>query len=487
MAKTRSSMNKPAEDKSDPQSGSKSDPETPDETGSASEKSAQELREEQQRMAKRLVELKNEKLRKELAALEAQAKPKPEVSATDESKDVAPPVPLARPRKRHWLALTSFVLLVILPILASAWYMWERAHDRYVSYAGFSVRTEEISSAMELLGGVAQLSGSSSKDTDILYKFITSPELVAKVNSQVDLREIWGRPGRSWTDPADDPVFAYNPVGILLSLFGLEARPPQGAIEDLTDYWSRMVKVYSDSGTGLIDLEVQAFTPEEAHQIAQIIYDESSAMINELSAIARADATSYARAELDKAIERLKTARQAMTRFRNETQIVDPSASIQGQMGILGSLQSELAQTFIDLDILRQTAKENDPRITQAERRIQVIEDRIDAERRKLGLGRNSVQDTDENAFANLVGQFESLAVDLSFAEQSYTAALSAYDAAVAEAQRKSRYLAAHVNPTLPESSTEPRRLAVVSLVGLFAFLTWSVFILAIYALKDRR
>jgi capsular polysaccharide transport system permease protein len=210
-------------------------------------------------------------------------------------------------------------------------------------------------------------------------------------------------------------------------------------------------------------------------------------MINRLSAIARDDATAYAREELDQAVERLKRARQAMTRFRNETQIVDPSASIQGQMGILSSLQSELAQTFIDLDILRQTARENDPRITQLERRVRVIEDRIEAERRKLGMGQGDGRIQDADAFANLVGEFESLAVDLKFAEESYTASLSAYDSAVAEAQRKSRYLAAHVNPTLPEAATRPDRLTLLGLVALFTFLTWAILVLAIYALQDRR
>lgn len=455
---------------------------------------AKRLAAEQHRMAVRLAELKNEKLRRQIAQMEAEIAPPDQDGAQpgkepDEAQSprMAPPVPAAEPRPRHWLALGSFLGLVALPLLLSAWYLWARAQDRYVSYVGFSVRTEEIGSALELLGGVAEFSGSSSSDTDILYKFIQSPELVRRVNAQIDLREIWGRPGRSWANAAHDPVFAYNPAGILPSLFGVEARPPEGSIEDLTDHWSRMVKVYSDSGTGLIDLEVQAFTPEEARTIAQIIYDESSDMINRLSAIARADATAYAREELDQAVERLKRARQAITRFRNETQIVDPSASMQGQMGILSSLQSELAQTLIDLDILRQTARENDPRIIQTERRVQVIEERIETERRKLGIGQGNVQLQGESAFANLVGEYESLAVDLKFAEESYTAALSAFDSALAEAQRKSRYLAAHVSPTLPESATRPDRPTLLGLVGLFTFLTWAILVLAIYALKDRR
>lgn len=382
----------------------------------------------------------------------------------------------ARPRGRHWMILLSFLILVVGPTALCGWYLWERAADRYVSTAGFSVRTEEASTAFESLVGRSGLSGSSSSDTDILYDFIQSQELVRQVEQNLDLRTIWSR-----VPPEQDPIFAYH---------------PPGTIEDLTTYWQRMVKVYNVGATGLLELRVQAFTPEEAQLIAQEVYDRSSDMINELSAIARADTTRYAREELDTALDRLKDARAAITQFRNQTQIVDPAASIQSQMGILSSLQGELAQTLIDLDLLQQTARSNDPRIIQAERRIEAIETRIAEERSKLGLGRSdtpeggdTAENTDEEAaaFADLVGEYERLSVDLSFAEQSYTAALAAYDTSLAEGRRQSRYLAAHIRPTLAESSIHPERLKLTALVGLFAFLSWGLLVLAAYALRDRR
>jgi len=219
---------------------------------------------------------------------------------------------------------------MIGPTALCGWYLWERAADRYMSTVGFSVRTEEAGSAIESLVGISGLSGSSSTDTEILYDFIQSQGLVRLVDDELDLRTIWSRP-----DPDLDPIFAYH---------------APGTIEDLTQYWRRMVKVYNIGTTGLLELRVQAFDPQDAQNIAESIYTNSSIMINELSAIAQADATRYARDELDVAVERLKTAREAITNFRNRTQIVNPEASIQSQMGILSSLQSELAQTLIDLD-----------------------------------------------------------------------------------------------------------------------------------------
>lgn len=99
-----------------------------------------------------------------------------------------------------------------------------------------------------------------------------------------------------------------------------------------------MVSVGYDSGTGLIELEVLAFAPEDTKAIADLTFSLSSDLINELSQIARDDGTRYAREKLAVAVERLKGAREALTEFRSRTQFVDTTADIQGQMGLVNTL-----------------------------------------------------------------------------------------------------------------------------------------------------
>ena len=394
-----------------------------------------------------------------------QGKPKPKAAAKPEKANpilFKPMAGSARFRTRHALVIFSFLAMVVLPAALSAWYLWNRAADQYASHVGFSVRTEEAGASIELLGAISGLSGSSSSDTDILYEFLQSQELVRRIDTDLDLREMWAR-----ADPQVDPVFAYH---------------APGTIEDLVDYWPRMVRISYDSGSGLLDLRVLAFDPEDARAIARRIFEESSAMINQLSAIAREDAIRYARDELQAAEERLTEARLALTEFRNRTQIVDPTMDTQGQMGLVTNLQAQLAEALIELDILRETTRDNDPRITQAERRIAVIENRIAAERANIGMTGG-----DGRAFADIVGEYERLVVDQEFAEQAYTAALASFDAARNEARRQSRYLAAHVTPTLAEAPGYPQRGTLLGLIGLFAFLIWSVTVLVAYSLRDRR
>lgn len=379
------------------------------------------------------------------------------------------PAGAARLRRRHLGLLLSFLLLVAVPVAGSAVYLYGVAADQYASRVGFSVRREEVSSAIEVLGGITALSGSSTRDTDVLFEYIRSQPMVARIDERLDLGRIYARAG--------DPVFALA---------------ANASIEDLTRYWSRMVKVFYDSSSGLIEIRVQAFSPEDAQAVAQAVFEESSAMINRLSSIAREDATRYAKEELDRAIERLVKARQALTEFRTRTQIVDPRADLQGRMSLLATLEGQLVEARIDLDILRVTTRESDPRVQQTERRIAVLSDRIAAERARFGMSgdqapaRDDATAKDED-YASLLAEFERLSVDQEFAEKAYVSALTGYDVAQAEAQRQSRYLAAYVEPTRAEAPEYPQRRVLLALIAVFALIGWSILALGYYSIRDRR
>lgn len=378
---------------------------------------------------------------------------------------VRPTVSVAHPRRRHWLMLASFVLLVVLPTLVWAWYLWARASDQYVSSVGFSVRKEESTPSIDLLGGLGGLAGGTggASDPDILYEYIRSQDMVEKIDARLNVRAMFSR---EWPR---DFIFAAN---------------PDDHIEDLTDYWQRQVQVINDSTNGLITLRVSAFTPEDAQQIAAAVFEESSAKINELSAVARDDTTRLTKEELDKARGELTTTRQAMTAFRMKSQIVDPEADLAGQMGVLSGLQAQLAEALVAHDLLLDNARPTDHRVTQSQQKIDALRRLIDTERGKFGA---EGQGPAGESYAQLVAEYEKLAVDREFAEGAYRGARIAYEAALAEAQRKSRYLAAHIEPKVAQSSTEPDRSWLLFMVAGMLLAGWSILILVYYSIRDRQ
>lgn len=370
-------------------------------------------------------------------------------------------IPRARLRRRHvWLAM-SFAVFVALPTFSSLYYMYQVASDQYLSRVSFSIRSQELQSPVDALAGLGQLATGSSSDPSILNEYLRSQKVVEDIAASVDLVALYSK-------PEFDPVFALK---------------PDQNFEALVAYFHRMTHVSFDPNNGILDVEVFAFSAEEAQMIASELLQVSSVLVQELSTIAQTDTTRLAKLELELAREKLAEARVALGEFRGREQIVDPLADLEGQMGVLTALQNQLAGALVELDVLLTTTAETDRRVASARDRVAAIERRIDEERKKVGQSETG----GDGSLATVVGNYETLIAEREFAESSYLSAAVTYEAALAEARRKSKYVAAHIPPTLAQSSQYPTRLLWVLCIFGASLLVWSVVMLSIYAMLDRR
>ena len=370
-----------------------------------------------------------------------------------------------RVRLRHRMLLISFVACVVAPLLAAALYLWGISQDQYASEAGFTVREEDAASGADLLGGFLQFSGGAlSSESDILYEYIRSREIVEQVNKSIDLRGHYSR---------------HYPTDWFFSV------PAEGVIEDLAEFWQQMVNVDFDQATGLISLRVTALDPETAKRITEQIVALSAEKVNALNEQARQDALRFSDQDLELALERLKTAREALIRFQTSTLILNPEVDFQSRMGVLNNLQQQLAAAMTEYDLLIGSSAETDPRLMQAQRRIEVIRSRIEQERASLANAA-AAGNADNDDFPKLFAEYEGLIVDREYAETVYRSALAANDAAKANLLRNSRYLATYIRPTLAESSEYPQRGLLWGVGALFLLLSWSTAVLIYYSIRDR-
>lgn len=385
---------------------------------------------------------------------------------------VHPPVAATdvRPIRLHALhrhiAIISLFLFVFIPTALSAYYLFVRAADQYVSTIGFVVRGETTGAA-SLLDGVAGLSalgGSTNSDVEILREYLGSTSIVTDINATLDLHAIWGADG--------DPIFSTK---------------AGGTVEDLHKTWGRMVRLTRDTG-GLIALEVNAFSPQDAYDIANAIRMRSDVLVNALNLQARNDLLQHSTAELDVAKDRLREARQALAAFRARTQIIDPMADIGADMGLLSDLQQRLMQENIELELLKsggadvtsqRSAQVLQSRTHQTEKRIEVIEQQILAQKERFSA-------KSDGAYPALLTEYERLTVNHEFAQKAYTAALTAYELARMEAQKKTRYLAVYDQPTLAQRALYPKRTKILLSVAFAALLLWAFLALCYASFRDR-
>jgi len=190
-------------------------------------------------------------------------------------------------RRRRLLHL-SFLLFVLLPIGVNAWFWLHEAADRFVAETGFAVRSMESGGAPDMIGSLTGLAsaGSTNSDSYIVLDFLESRDLVMRIDARLDLRAIYAREGA-------DPIFRLDP-GV--------------SMERLTEYWAdRILPVY-DPASGIITVQVEAFTPEDAKNVADAVLAEAAALVNRLSEEARNDAVRSAKAEAEAARQRMEDA-----------------------------------------------------------------------------------------------------------------------------------------------------------------------------------
>ena len=299
-------------------------------------------------------------------------------------------------------------------------------------------------------------------DGQVLYDFIQSQQIVETVRAAIPLEDYYNREPGDW-------------------VYALGRDQP---VEDIVDYWNRVVDVSLDPATGILTVEARAFRAREAQRIAAEILAASANLVNQLTEAAREDAVRHAAHELAEAKENLRTIRVRLRDFRNLEQEVDPSQNARVAISLVAGLEEELSQARVKLELLSSTLDDSAPRIVLLRRQIESLEARIAAERTRLGTG--AAEDGGQRALSQVVGEFEELVVDREFAEQAYTLALATYQQAQAEARRRQRYLAAHIEPTLSEEAEYPGRPMVLGAIFLLALAFWSILVLGAYNLRDR-
>lgn len=364
-------------------------------------------------------------------------------------------------RKRRHLAISlSFVLIVIVPFVVGAVYLFTVAADQYHSDSAFAVRSEEAPNPLDVIGAFTQTGTSSAPDAEILYDYIQSQALVNEIDAELDLRSIFNIPD-------GDPYFVLG---------------ENKSVEAFLDYWRSMVSVAIDSNSGVIEFQVRAFRPEDAQRIAISIIDKSAELIEDLSRVAREDAMRFTIQDVVKAEERLKDMRRRIREFRTQYRIIDPEADVESQVGIISALQANLAEALIEIETIRSYSGAEDSRIPSIQRRIDAIRKQISIERDAV-----SNQSADGKSLSTILGEYEELLVDLEFSQNAYTAALAAEETARIEANRRSRYLAVHIRPTLAEESLYPQRNLLLLVLLACCFATWGVLVMVYYNVRDRR
>ncbi|NGY50305.1 capsule biosynthesis protein [Campylobacter coli] len=324
----------------------------------------------------------------------------------------------------------SFKIVWILMIFVIIYYILIAA-DRYVSTITMSVKSTTGSTQASGVLSLLTATSNTSEDIKFLQGYIESLDMLKILDEKIHLKEL------------------YNEQYIDL-FFSLSS---SSSIESYLKYYQNRVKVHVDDKTGLLNVEVEGFTPESAHLIAKTIMQESDKFINEISHKAAREQMAFAEEELVKYKERYQKAQNDLIAFQNKYGVFDPLKQAEAKAGLVTQLESDIAQREAKLLTMQSYMNDSAPEIVTLKAEIAALKKQLVKERSKISADNSSQKLND------LAAKFQDLTIEAGFAQSAYEAALKAYESARIEALRKIKQLVIIQSPDIPESAKYPERI----------------------------
>ena len=361
------------------------------------------------------------------------------------------------------LRLIGFILLVILPFLASSVYYAFIASDQYVAEARFAVRavsgTGDTSDASDPGGPTSALNmRSASQDAYVVTSFIHSTEILNRIGKKIDYRSMFIRQNADF-----------------MSRFGSSRSD-----EEFLKYWNDHVTAYIDVTSGIITLKVRTFSPDDSVKLADAIIEESEKLINELSERARNDIVQSMKADVQKSGKAYGDTLIALNQFQNASGLLSPQTQAKNSGAILTGLLAQKLEFETRLFVMRQSNAQNSPTYQQ----LNLAKESLDAQIEKM---KSALTGPENASLAKSLLEYSRLETDRMIAEKLYESSQKNYDAVLAEALRKTLYLAVFVKPVLPDESIFPRRVSTPLIILLALVVTWATLSLIWASVEDHR
>jgi capsular polysaccharide transport system permease protein len=366
----------------------------------------------------------------------------------------------AQPRRHLSFGLVAFVLIVALPVTLAAIYYCFFAANQYVAEFRFGLRSAEPVRAES--GPLFQPSAAQTRiglDSYVVVQYIASRAIIDDLDKSIDVRRMFSSRKADW-------------------LARLHLPAP---VEDLVTYWRGQVDAFFDPTNGTIVVRARAFTPEDALRLAQGILASSERLVNDLSARARRDALRNSEQDVRRTEQRLATALVKLRRFRDKEGVIDPRKQADASAALDGRVRDDLVRADTQLSTLQQYLQADAPALKLLQARIHALK----AQRKTIESEVTNNAASDSQALSRIMGSYEELESERSFAETAYRHALEALDRARMNADRQHLYIADFVQPQLPEEALYPRRLRSIGIVSLIAFAAWAIGCLTVRSVRD--
>lgn len=353
-------------------------------------------------------------------------------------------------KQPHWVAA-----LIAIVAVAFYWFAW--AEDRYVSRATVVLESPQIAAPEFSFASLIKGSGGHG-DLLLLREHLLSTDMLKKVQAQLPFREHYSQNG---------DLFA--------RLWDAEA-----PIEELHKYFKKRVSVELDEYAGVLNIEVQAFTPDFAHNLAQLLLNEGEAHMNDMGQRLAEEQVRFLERQVDRLEQRLDEERAALLAYQNEHGLISPLHTVESLNQVVAALEGELASMQARYTAAQSYQSTRSAELVQIKAEITALQQQIAKEQNRLA------QETG-NALNRISADYQTLELKAQFAQQTYSSALAALENTRIEAARKLKQVSVLQSPLQPEYATQPERLYNTSVFAIIVLFLTFIANMMMLIIRDHR
>ncbi|MDN8011731.1 chain-length determining protein [Burkholderia multivorans] len=333
------------------------------------------------------------------------------------------------------------IRLIFIYAILSIPYWLLIASDRYVSEANVIIQTtDQISSpSVDVSAIVPGAGGPNRADQLLLREYLLSVDMLKKLDASLDLRSHFS----NWRR---DPI----------SRMWFKNAPPEWFYQ----YWLSRVDVQYDDYSGVLHIRAQAYDPDTAQAIVNLMVREGEAHMNQLGHQLAQSQVDFLSTQVSTAHTRLLDATHSVIDFQNNKGLVAPQATVESLTAMIDKLEAQKTEVQTQLSSLPSSLSPDQPTVVMLRNNLKALEQQIAQKRAELtSPSRRTLNYT--------VEEFQRLQMQVGFAQDLYKTALAALEKGRMDAARTLKMVSIIQKPTRPGYPTEPGRLynAFVTLV----------------------
>jgi capsular polysaccharide transport system permease protein len=351
----------------------------------------------------------------------------------------------------HWA-------LALLAIVLVSFYWFVIAEERYVSRATVVLESPQVASPeisfASLIGGGA----GNTQDLLLLREHLLSVDMLKRVEQELEFREHYSENG--------DPL--------------ARLRNPQGPIESIHKYFQRRVDVELDEYAGVLNIHVEAYTPEFAHRLSSLLLKAGEEHMNDMGHRLAAEQVRFLEGQMERLQERFDEARAALLAFQNEYGLVSPTSTVESLNQVVATLEGDLARLQAQRNALSSFQSEQSSEMRRVQSEITALRDQIEVQRDRLAQAAG-------DSLNRISAEYQTLELRAQFAQETYSSALAALESTRLEAARQLKQVSVLQSPLFPEYPTKPDRLYNSSVFALITIFLTFIFSMLVMIIKDHR